>query len=63
MFVTLTKNNNNNSTTCDEVCRSPQGCTLGAVTFDYEHKYDLSVFNWDKYIASFWCYENRTATE
>jgi hypothetical protein len=45
-------------TDCDQICQSPTGCTFGAVTFDYEHKFNLSAIQWDVNIASFDCILN-----
>lgn len=42
-------------TACDEICKSPTGCTFGAVDFNYEHKYNLSSIGWDKWFRSFDC--------
>jgi hypothetical protein len=47
---------------CGSICTSPTGCTFGAVSFDYENKYNLSVIGWDHYIASFECHRNITAS-
>lgn len=40
---------------CGVICKSPTGCTFGAVDFNYEHKWNLSAISWDKYITSFDC--------
>ncbi|KAK0389153.1 hypothetical protein NLU13_2728 [Sarocladium strictum] len=40
---------------CGGTCRSPTGCTFGAVDFAYENKYDLGKIGWDKLIQSFDC--------
>lgn len=40
---------------CDGICKSPTGCTFGAVDFDYENKYDLGALKWDNLIRSFDC--------
>ncbi|KAH7170247.1 hypothetical protein EDB81DRAFT_156951 [Dactylonectria macrodidyma] len=40
---------------CDGICRSPTGCTFGAVDFNYEHKYNLSAIQWDTLFKSFDC--------
>jgi len=40
---------------CGDICTSPTGCTFGAVSFDYEHKYNLGAINWDKLLSSFDC--------
>lgn len=47
---------------CSAICRSPTGCTFGAVSFASPVKYDLASIQWDKLIQSFTCYENSTAT-
>ncbi|KAK1779211.1 hypothetical protein QBC45DRAFT_326391, partial [Copromyces sp. CBS 386.78] len=41
---------------CGEICTSPEGCTLGGVSFQYEHKFNLSAVGWDHYISSFECH-------
>ena len=51
---------------CDDICRSPTGCTFGAVDFNYEHKYDLKAIQWNTIFKSFDCslkkgYTNSTA--
>ncbi|KAF7540534.1 hypothetical protein G7Z17_g12171 [Cylindrodendrum hubeiense] len=54
------------TTDCDGICRSPTGCTFGAVDFNYEHKYDLGAINWDTLFKSFDCqakkWSNSTST-
>ncbi|KAK3191023.1 hypothetical protein K4F52_002973 [Lecanicillium sp. MT-2017a] len=45
-------------TSCDEMCNSPTGCTVGAVDFHYENKYNLGAIGWDKLIRSFKCFLN-----
>ncbi|KAL2170177.1 hypothetical protein VTG60DRAFT_5129 [Thermothelomyces hinnuleus] len=47
-------------TECGGVCKSPTGCTMGAVSSDYEHKFNLTEVGWNKYIASFDCHLNKT---
>jgi hypothetical protein len=47
----------------NEICRSPSGCTLGAVSFSYPHKYNLGEVNWNTYMKSFTCYDNSTHVE
>lgn len=42
-------------TDCGAICRSPTGCTFGAVNFTYEHKFDLGAIRWNTLIASFDC--------
>ncbi|KAK3340540.1 hypothetical protein B0H65DRAFT_263085 [Neurospora tetraspora] len=41
---------------CGEICTSPEGCTLGGVSSQYEHKFNLSAVGWDHYISSFECH-------
>lgn len=48
---------------CDGICRSPQGCTMGPVSFDYVHKFNLTAVGWNKYITSFDCHRNQTGTQ
>ncbi|CCC12028.1 unnamed protein product [Sordaria macrospora k-hell] len=45
-----------NSMSCGEICTSPEGCTLGGVSSQYEHKFNLSAVGWDHYISSFECH-------
>lgn len=45
---------------CGGICRSPTGCTLGSVSFDYPHKFNLTAVGWNKYITSFECHLNQT---
>ncbi|KAG6003443.1 hypothetical protein E4U21_002037 [Claviceps maximensis] len=45
---------------CGSICRSPTGCTFGAVDFNYKHKWNLGAIGWDKYIKSFDCHLKRT---
>ncbi|CAI6092053.1 hypothetical protein V2G26_013566 [Clonostachys chloroleuca] len=40
---------------CGVVCKSPTGCTFGAVDFWYKNKWDLSAIGWDTLMASFDC--------
>ncbi|SPQ26060.1 f6256023-dea7-4ad9-b616-15c82cfef3ce [Thermothielavioides terrestris] len=47
---------------CGGICTSPEGCTLGAVSFNYEHKFNLTATGWNKYITSFDCHSNKTTT-
>ncbi|KAG7290279.1 hypothetical protein NEMBOFW57_000278 [Staphylotrichum longicolle] len=42
---------------------SPQGCTMGPVSFDYVHKFNLTAVGWNKYITSFDCHRNQTGTQ
>lgn len=46
---------------CGGICMSPTGCTMGAVSSDYEHKYNLTEVGWNKYITSFECHLNKTS--
>lgn len=39
---------------------SPTGCTFGAVSYDYENKFNLTKIGWNEYIESFECHLNRT---
>ncbi|KAK1750698.1 hypothetical protein QBC47DRAFT_406755 [Echria macrotheca] len=50
------------ATKCDGICTSPTGCTLGAVSFAYQYKFDLSQIGWDKGISSFECRRNETTS-
>ncbi|KAL2213274.1 hypothetical protein CC79DRAFT_13735 [Sarocladium strictum] len=45
---------------CGEICRSPTGCTFGAVDFGYENKFDLAQIGWKKLIQSFDCSAKRS---
>ncbi|KAF4985489.1 hypothetical protein FDECE_16532 [Fusarium decemcellulare] len=42
-------------TSCDDICKSPTGCTFGAVDFNYENKFNLSAIKWNKLFKSFDC--------
>ncbi|CAK7269673.1 hypothetical protein SEPCBS57363_003720 [Sporothrix epigloea] len=46
---------------CGSICTSPEGCTLGAIDFNYEHKYNLSAVSWAA-VASFRCFTKNTIT-
>ncbi|KAK4250535.1 hypothetical protein C7999DRAFT_38380 [Corynascus novoguineensis] len=46
---------------CGGICTSPTGCTMGAVNYEYEHKFNLTEVGWNKYITSFECHLNKTA--
>ncbi|KJZ72919.1 hypothetical protein HIM_07682 [Hirsutella minnesotensis 3608] len=46
-------------TDCGGMCRSPTGCTFGAVDFTYEHKYNLAEIQWNTLIKSFDCMPTR----
>lgn len=48
-------------TDCGAVCRSPTGCTFGAVNSTYKHKLDLGAIRWNTLIASFDCLADRPA--
>lgn len=41
---------------CGSICRSPTGCTFGAVDFGYKNKYDLGEIGWDTLFQSFDCF-------
>ncbi|OAA58615.1 hypothetical protein SPI_06688 [Niveomyces insectorum RCEF 264] len=41
---------------CGGLCTSPEGCTLGAVSFYYPHKFNLSDVGWANWIQSFECH-------
>ncbi|KAK3333563.1 hypothetical protein B0T19DRAFT_129391 [Cercophora scortea] len=41
---------------CGGICMSPEGCTLGPVSFSYPYKFNLSAVGWDHYISSFDCH-------
>lgn len=42
---------------CGGACRSPEGCTYGAVSYNTTAKFDLAAAGgWDKYISSFECH-------
>ena len=41
---------------CGAICTSPTGCTFGAVSFGYAHKYDLGAIGWNTLFRSFDCY-------
>ena len=41
---------------CGGICTSPEGCTLGPISFNSTWKYDLSPTGWNKYIESFECH-------
>lgn len=43
-------------TDCGGLCKSPTGCTCGAVNFTYEHKYDFGAISWDTMMKSFDCF-------
>jgi hypothetical protein len=45
---------------CNAMCRSPTGCTMGAVSFESRHKFNLTAVGWNVYITSFDCYQNQT---
>ncbi|KAH6624505.1 hypothetical protein B0J18DRAFT_428484 [Chaetomium sp. MPI-SDFR-AT-0129] len=49
-------------TQCGGICTSPTGCTFGAVSYDYENKYNLTKIGWNEYITSFECHLNQTTT-
>lgn len=42
---------------CGGICMSPEGCTLGALSYNSTAKYNLTAAGgWDKYISSFECH-------
>lgn len=41
---------------CDGICRSPEGCTYGAVSFNTTAKMDFTDGGWNNLIESFACY-------
>ncbi|KAK3692438.1 hypothetical protein B0T22DRAFT_447278 [Podospora appendiculata] len=43
---------------CGGLCMSPEGCTLGAVSFSFPNKFNLSAIGWDHYISSFECHQS-----
>ncbi len=43
---------------CGGVCMSPSGCTMGAVSWNYDHKFNLTAVGWNKYITSFECHRD-----
>ncbi|KAK3391747.1 hypothetical protein B0T20DRAFT_488628 [Sordaria brevicollis] len=45
-----------NSMSCGGICTSPEGCTLGGVSPQYEHRFNLSAVGWGHYISSFECH-------
>ncbi len=49
------------SMACGGICTSPTGCTFGAVSYDYQNKYNLSAIGWDKCITSFEYHLNQTS--
>ncbi|GAB1320766.1 hypothetical protein MFIFM68171_10976 [Madurella fahalii] len=48
---------------CEDICRSPTGCTFGAVSSDYPNKFNLTAIGWDTLITSFRCHLNESTTE
>ncbi|VUC32209.1 unnamed protein product [Clonostachys rosea] len=40
---------------CGVICKSPTGCTFGAVDYWYKNKWDLSAIGWDTLMSSFDC--------
>ncbi|CAK7244418.1 MAG: hypothetical protein STHCBS139747_005956 [Sporothrix thermara] len=46
---------------CGGICTSPEGCTLGAVDFNYKYKYNLSAVSWQG-VASFRCFTTEKTT-
>ncbi len=50
-----------NSMKCGGVCMSPSGCTMGAVSWNHDHKFNLTAIGWNHYITSFRCYRDEPA--
>ncbi|KAF4999436.1 hypothetical protein FGRMN_2458 [Fusarium graminum] len=44
------------TTGCDDICKSPTGCTFGPVDFNYEHKDNLTAIQWNTLFSSFDCF-------
>ncbi len=44
---------------CGSICTSPEGCTLGAIDFNYPNKYNLSAVQWST-VESFNCFLKQT---
>ncbi|KAM5351275.1 hypothetical protein ACJ41O_003998 [Fusarium nematophilum] len=44
---------------CDDICKSPTGCTFGAVDFNYENKFNLGAIKWNTLFKSFDCIMKR----
>lgn len=40
---------------CDDICKSPTGCTFGPVDYEYENKANLTAIEWNTLISSFRC--------
>jgi len=47
------------TTSCDDICKSPSGCTFGPVAFNYEHKFNLSAIEWNDLFSSFDCTQKK----
>ncbi|KUI64878.1 hypothetical protein VM1G_00316 [Cytospora mali] len=42
---------------CGGICTSPEGCTLGGVSYNTTNRFNLTAFEgWDHYISSFTCH-------
>ncbi|KAF5018511.1 hypothetical protein F66182_9516 [Fusarium sp. NRRL 66182] len=48
------------TTGCKDICKSPTGCTFGAVDFDYENKFNLTAIKWNNLFSSFDCSLKKT---
>ncbi|KAL2133685.1 hypothetical protein VTI74DRAFT_1913 [Chaetomium olivicolor] len=47
---------------CSDICLTPSGCTRGAVSFYWEHKFNLTTVGWNTLIGSFVCHRNQTSS-
>ncbi|KAM0562098.1 hypothetical protein ACHAPJ_002542 [Fusarium lateritium] len=43
------------TTGCKDICKSPTGCTFGAVDFNYKNKFNLTAIGWNNLFSSFDC--------
>ncbi|KAF4457470.1 SSCRP protein [Fusarium austroafricanum] len=43
------------TTNCKDICKSPTGCTFGAVDHNYPHKENLTAIEWNTLFSSFDC--------
>ncbi|KAJ4268752.1 hypothetical protein NW762_002820 [Fusarium torreyae] len=43
------------TTGCKDICKSPTGCTFGAVDFNYKNKFNLTAIKWNNLFSSFDC--------
>lgn len=48
------------TTGCNDTCMSPTGCTIGAIDFNYEYKFNFSRVGWPKLFNSFDCSLRKT---